>query len=86
MVLAFFVECECPPDRRAATIGGGGLASVDDFMKSYPLTHIECGSCRTYYRLIGWIDESGVERPVTPLVEASPRPRKRFHRLARSTR
>jgi len=80
MILAFFIECSCPPDRRAATVGGGDFASVEDFFDSYQLTHIECQSCNTYYQLIGYIDEDGVEKRVARHDEAetsSPRQRLR---------
>lgn len=66
-VLAYFIECACPPDRRSATVGAGDMETVEDFLNSYPLTHIVCGSCDSYYRLIGFIDESGVERSVDRL-------------------
>lgn len=61
MVLAYFIECSCPPDRRSATVGAGDLTSVVDFLKSYPLNHIVCQTCDSYYELIGWIDEAGTE-------------------------
>ncbi|CAN5749230.1 hypothetical protein BH23ACT5_BH23ACT5_24110 [soil metagenome] len=86
MILAFFIECECPPDRRAATVGGGEFSSVEEFLESYQLTHIECWSCRNYYRLIGYMDETGVERAVSREVEAPPRPRRRRLSLSRTTR
>ena len=79
-VLAFFIECACPPDRRSAIVGAGDeLKTVDDFLNSYALTHIVCQSCDTYYRLIGYIDESGVERSV----EATARHEPPAHRRAR---
>ena len=77
MVLAFFIECACPPDRRAATVGGGDFESAEDFLESYQLTHIECQACRTYYQLIGYIDESGVERRVGSAPEPRPASRRR---------
>lgn len=78
MVLAFFIECSCPPDRRAATVGGGDFDSVEDFLESYQLTHIECRACGTYYNLIGYIDQSGVERMVTPQRNPAPPTRQRL--------
>ncbi|MGH8912154.1 MAG: hypothetical protein ACRDVD_06550 [Acidimicrobiia bacterium] len=78
MVLAFFIECSCPPDRRGATVGGGDFDSVEDFLDSYQLTHIECRACRTYYNLIGYIDESGVERMVAPQRMPPPPARQRL--------
>jgi len=63
-VLAFFIECACPADRRTATVGAGDLQSVEEFLASYSLTHIVCDACNSYYRLIGYIDQAGVERRV----------------------
>jgi hypothetical protein len=63
-VLAFFIECECPPDRRSATVGAGDIQSVEEFLANYSLTHIVCQACDRYYRLIGYIDENGIERSV----------------------
>lgn len=78
MILAFFIECSCPPDRRAATVGGGDFESVEDFLDSYQLTHIECQSCNTYYQLIGYIDEDGVEKRVARHDEAETPSRQRL--------
>lgn len=79
-VLAYFIECACPPERRSATVGAGDMETVEDFLNSYALTHIVCGSCDSYYRLIGFIDESGVERSVDqldlPRLEAARRGRR----------
>lgn len=83
MILAFFIECRCPRDRRSATVGGGDIESVEEFLDSYQLTHIECRSCRHYYRLIGYMDESGVERRVTPGAENASKPKGRFASLLR---
>jgi hypothetical protein len=83
-VLAFFIECACPPDRRSAIVGAGDeLKTVEDFLASYPLTHIVCGACDTYYRLIGYIDESGVERSIDPLVRPRAPAARRGWRLRR---
>lgn len=79
MVLAFFIQCQCPPGQCEATVGGGGL-TVSDFLNSYQLTHIECQRCGSYYELIGHIDESGVERMLAP--PARPKPATRRRRLA----
>lgn len=60
-MLAFFIECACPPGRRSATVGAGDIRSVEEFIANYSLTHIVCDACNTYYRLIGFIDDAGVE-------------------------
>lgn len=83
MILAFFIECNCPRDRRSATVGGGEFDTVEEFLDSYHLTHIECRSCRSYYRLIGYMDESGVERRVAPETRMTPQPKGRFVSLLR---
>lgn len=81
-VLAFFIECACPPDRRSAIVGAGDeLKTVDDFLNSYPLTHIVCQACDTYYRLIGYIDESGIERSVEHVADPAPPAVRRGRRL-----
>lgn len=64
MIVAFFIECACPPDRRVAAVGGGDFASPEEFLASYQLTHIECLSCGEYYRLIGYIDAAGTEHRI----------------------
>lgn len=86
MILAFFIECECPPDRREATVGGGDFETVEDFFDSYQLTHIECQSCHTYYRLIGYIDESGVEKRVAAPQERTAAPPRRRLRSSPGSR
>lgn len=58
------MECACPPERRSITVGAGEIETVGEFFENYPLTHIVCDACNTYYELIGYIDESGVERSV----------------------
>ncbi|MFP3914636.1 MAG: hypothetical protein ACLFWM_07150 [Actinomycetota bacterium] len=63
-MLAFFIECACPPDRRSATVGAGDIQTVEEFLQSYSLTHIVCDACNSYFRLIGFIDEHGVEQRV----------------------
>jgi hypothetical protein len=78
MILAFFIECDCPPDRRAATVGGGDFESVEEFLDSYQLTHIECQACHTYYQLIGYIDENGVEKRVARADRPQTSPRQRL--------
>lgn len=70
MVLAFFIECSCPPHLRGATVGGGGLKSVEEFLGNYQLTHIECGRCGTYNRLIGYMDGDGVEHLIDSVAPA----------------
>lgn len=79
-VLAFFIECACPPDRRSATVGAGDIKSVDEFLDSYPLTHIVCQTCDTYYQLIGYIDDSGTERRVGPFAAPPPEATRRARR------
>lgn len=82
VVLAFFIECACPPDRRSATVGAGEVKTVEDFLDSYELTHVVCGSCDAYFQLIGWIDEGGVEHSVErvtdPRAELTGRIRRRL--------
>jgi hypothetical protein len=68
MIVAFYIECACPPDRREARVAGGDFDSIDDFLNNYQLTHIECRACGSYYQLIGYIDENGEERMVAPPV------------------
>lgn len=81
-MLAFFIECACPPERRSATVGAGDeLKTVEDFLSNYALTHIVCGSCDTYYRLIGYIDESGIERTVGSVAAPPPEATRRGRRL-----
>lgn len=70
MIVAFFIECACPPDRRAAAVGGGEFSSPEEFLASYHLTHIECLSCGEYYRLIGYIDAAGDEHRVELLTDS----------------
>lgn len=65
MDLAFFIECSCPPERRGATVAGGDFTSLDDFLASQQLTHIECQACGSFYQLVRYIDAGGVEHPVT---------------------
>lgn len=76
MVLAFFIECGCPPGQREATVSGGGM-TVADFLASHQLNRIECQRCGAYYRLIGHIDEAGVERMLAPPARPSPATRRR---------
>jgi hypothetical protein len=82
MVLAFFIECSCPPHRRGAIVGGGDFSSVEEFLQSYQLTHIVCQSCDSYYQLIGYMDEHGKEH----LVDAPERPEPRKPGLVASLR
>ncbi|HEX2153890.1 MAG TPA: hypothetical protein VHL52_07925 [Acidimicrobiia bacterium] len=85
-MLAFFMECACPPDGRSLTVGAGELASVEEFLDSYPLTHIVCQSCDSYYQLIGYIDQDGVERRVGPSIEPSLSRTRRGRRMASAIR
>lgn len=82
MVLAFYIECACPPDRRSATAGAGDLQTVEEFLASYSLTHIVCDACNSYYRLIGYIDESGVERRLDAPQHSDPVATRRGRRAA----
>lgn len=86
MVLAYFIECACPPDRRSATVAAGALQSVEEFLKNYQLTHIVCQTCDSYYQLIGYIDQNGVERRVETYLEARMPPTRRGRRMATSDR
>lgn len=71
-MLAFFIECACPPEHRSATVGAGDLQTVEEFLSTYTLTHIVCDACNAYFRLIGYIDEAGVERRVDLVAAHSP--------------
>ena len=64
MVLAFFIECRCPIGLREASVAGGGYSSPEEFLDDYHLTHIECPRCHTYFRLVGYIDDAGVQYQV----------------------
>lgn len=66
------MECACPPDRRSVTVGAGEMQTVDEFLANYSLTHIVCDACNSYYRLIGYIDETGVERAVASVQVSDP--------------
>jgi len=85
MVLAFFIECACPPGRRSATVGAGEHQSVDEFLADYSMTHIACEACHSYYRLIGFIDSDGNETRVDGHLQAPAEMARKRRRLAMSS-
>lgn len=85
VVLAFFIECACPPERRSATVGAGQHQSVEEFLADYSLTHIVCQTCNSYYRLIGFIDSDGNETRIESQLQAPVEVARKRRRLAMSS-
>lgn len=86
MVLAFFIECACPPARRGATVGAGEHQTVESFLGDFSLTHIVCQACNSYYRLIGYIDSDGRETRVDPVGVSPVADARKRRRMAMASR